>query len=156
MHLESDEEVLCRDVTIGRINRRWLSLDIAFYHRDPQEWGGAVRAAEHDFALTEGVFLELGVQGILRRSASKAAPPSKFLPGMAWWNTTTWQADRMTYAEGIDPVDLHSLHAFALRYNRSLVTPPGEPARVVFIARTDEYYIRQIASRLARTANVGT
>lgn len=148
MLLESDEEVLCRDVPVGRVGRMFLSLEVCFYHRATEEWGdGRVRDIAHDFTLN-GVFLELGVQGMIRRHTPRLRTPHQYWPGMDWFDGPRWDVSRMRLATGVALDDLRTLAELSAVYNRAMVIEPGEPAKAVFISRAHERTIRDIAARL--------
>lgn len=158
MPLESDEEVLCKEVTVGKIGRRVLSLDVSLYHRDTAEWGsGQVHCRVADFALN-GVFLELGVQGVIRRDGKPLKPgaplprPMAYMPGMSWWGTAQWDASRMILAPGIERCDLDVLHDLANAYCNAMIVHPERRVRAVFMSRIHELQIRQICERLNNAA----
>jgi hypothetical protein len=158
VQLESDEEVLCRDVAVGKVGRRCLSLDVSFFHRDTCEWGGVVKSRLADFVV-HGVFLELGVQGIVRPDVVRLKPTAPrpraraYWAGMHWWNTPRWDTSRMIVADGVQLEDLTRLHDLAAAYCHSMVVVPGTEVRAVFMERGHELEIRQIAERLNATVS---
>lgn len=161
----SDLEPLCENVPFGRLGLRFLSIDIAFCHRDVEEWD-AVEAALPDqhpaaesFQLKEGVFLELSVQTraswpLPWRRAYRLLPARayQFWPGFGHnGGDTGWLGD-LTPRLGVDTADLTRLAQISSQYNNNArLNPASGRIKALFIPRAIEAEIRGIAARLRRS-----
>lgn len=142
-------ELVCEDLRLGRIGRRFLSLDVHLIRRHTSDWGGRVLwyPDEEHPCTYRGWFYELAMQQRVRWFAPDR--PARYRRGLEFgeWDTPTWVG-----APGVHRDDLRRLAHIGRVYQNIITTlPDGSPLNEVrFMPSTIVEEVHEIVSRLQR------